>query len=58
MSVKIAESDADLTRISAVLLELRGTFTRHALIAQIKAQQQDISRHHFSITDLAASERA
>ena len=40
MNIKIAESDADLARISDVLLELRGTFTKEALIAQIKAQQE------------------
>ena len=40
MNVKIAESDAELARISDVLLELRGSFTKEALIAQIKAQQQ------------------
>ena len=41
MNIKIAESDAELARISDVLLELRGTFTKDALIAQIKAQQKD-----------------
>jgi GNAT superfamily N-acetyltransferase len=40
MSIKIAESDAELAHISDVLLELRATFTKDALIAQIKAQQQ------------------
>ncbi|HUO68039.1 MAG TPA: GNAT family N-acetyltransferase [Gammaproteobacteria bacterium] len=40
MNVRIAESDAELARIGDVLLELRGTFTKAALIAQIKAQQQ------------------
>jgi GNAT superfamily N-acetyltransferase len=40
MNIKIAESDAELARISDVLLELRGTFTKAALIAQIKTQQQ------------------
>jgi GNAT superfamily N-acetyltransferase len=40
MNIKIAESDAELARISDVLLELRRAFTKDALIAQIKAQQQ------------------
>ena len=40
MNIKIAESDADLARISDVLLELRPAFTKDALIAQIKAQQR------------------
>ena len=40
MSIKIAESDAELARASDVLLELRPAFTKDALIAQIKAQQQ------------------
>ena len=39
MDIKIADSEADLARISDVLLELRNTFTKEALIAQIKAQQ-------------------
>jgi len=37
-NVRIAESDADLERVSEVLLELRNTFTRETLIAQIKQQ--------------------
>ena len=41
MNIKIAESDAELARISGVLLELRPAFTKDALIAQIKAQQRD-----------------
>jgi GNAT superfamily N-acetyltransferase len=41
MNIKIAESDAELARISDVLLELRTTFTKDALIAQIKAQQRE-----------------
>ena len=40
MNIKIAESDADLARISDVLLELRPAFTKDALIGQIKAQQR------------------
>ena len=40
MSIKIAESDAELARAGDVLLELRPAFTKDALIAQIKAQQQ------------------
>jgi GNAT superfamily N-acetyltransferase len=40
MSIKIAESDAELARIGDVLLELRDMFTKDGLIAQIKAQQQ------------------
>jgi GNAT superfamily N-acetyltransferase len=40
MSIRIADSDAELARIGDVLLELRSSFTKDALIAQIKAQQQ------------------
>ena len=40
MKIKIAESDAELARACDVLLELRTAFTKDALIAQIKAQQQ------------------
>lgn len=40
MSIKIATSDADLARVSDVLLELRTAFSKEALIAQIKVQQQ------------------
>jgi len=40
MSIKIAESDAELARAGDVLLELRPGFTKDALIAQIRAQQQ------------------
>jgi len=40
MNVRIAETDADLERIAGVLLELRDTFSRDALIAQIKQQMQ------------------
>jgi GNAT superfamily N-acetyltransferase len=40
MSIKIAESDPELARASDVLLELRTSFSKNALIAQIKAQQQ------------------
>src|SRR5262245_34992258 len=39
MNVKIAESDADLERISGVLLELRTAFNRETLIAQIRQQR-------------------
>lgn len=41
MNIKIAESDAELARLSDVLLELRTAFTKDSLIAQIKAQQQE-----------------
>jgi GNAT superfamily N-acetyltransferase len=40
MNIKIAESDADLERISGVLLQLRNAFNRETLIAQIKQQRQ------------------
>ena len=40
MSIKIAESDAELARAGDVLLELRPAFTKDALIAQIKEQQR------------------
>jgi GNAT superfamily N-acetyltransferase len=40
MNVKIAESDADLERISGVLLELRNAFDRETLISQIKQQSE------------------
>ena len=36
MTVHIAESDAELERISGVLLQLRTAFNRESLIAQIK----------------------
>ena len=39
MNVKLVESDADLERICDVLLELRNTFNRETLIAQIKKQR-------------------
>lgn len=41
MNVKLAESDADLERISGVLLELRPAFDRETLIAQIKRQREE-----------------
>lgn len=40
MTVKMAESDADLERISGVLLQLRNAFDRETLIAQIKQQRE------------------
>jgi len=40
MNVRIAETDTDLERIAGVLLELRDTFSRETLIAQIKQQMQ------------------
>jgi GNAT superfamily N-acetyltransferase len=40
MSVKIVQSDADLRRVSAVLLHLRPAFDADGLIAQIKEQMQ------------------
>jgi GNAT superfamily N-acetyltransferase len=40
MNVRIAETDADLARIADVLLELRSTFNRDTLIAQIGQQRQ------------------
>lgn len=40
MNIRIADSDADLERISEVLLQLRSTFSREALIAQIKRQSE------------------
>ncbi len=40
MNVKLAESDSDLEKIAPVLLELRGTFDRKTLIAQIKQQRE------------------
>jgi GNAT superfamily N-acetyltransferase len=40
MSIRIAESDGDLEKISAVLLELRPAFDRDGLIAQIKEQMR------------------
>ena len=39
-AIRIADSDADHEKISRVLLQLRTTFSRETLIAQIKAQQQ------------------
>jgi GNAT superfamily N-acetyltransferase len=40
MRVRIAESDADLERVSGVLLELRTGFDRETLIERVKAQMQ------------------
>ena len=45
MKVEIAESDSDLEKISGVLLQLRPSFDKQGLIAQIKAQQ----KHGFRI---------
>jgi GNAT superfamily N-acetyltransferase len=41
MNIRIAESDAELARLSDVLLELRPKFTKDSLIAQIKAQLKE-----------------
>jgi GNAT superfamily N-acetyltransferase len=38
MEIRLAESDADLERISDVLLQLRAAFDRESLIAQIEEQ--------------------
>jgi GNAT superfamily N-acetyltransferase len=38
MTIRIAESDADLERVAPVLLELRSTYDRARLLAQVKAQ--------------------
>jgi GNAT superfamily N-acetyltransferase len=40
LTVKIAESDAELDKVSGVLLQLRGAFSGESLVAQIKTQQQ------------------
>lgn len=40
LKVKIAESDADLERISGVLRELRTSFDKDSLVAQIEEQRQ------------------
>jgi GNAT superfamily N-acetyltransferase len=40
MNVRMAESDADLERISGVVLQLRNAFDRERLIAQIKQQRE------------------
>ena len=40
MTVNIAESDADLRKVSGVLLQLRPAFDTEGLIAQIKDQMQ------------------
>ena len=40
MTVSIAESDAELEKISGVLLQLRTSFSRERLIAQIRTQKQ------------------
>lgn len=40
MTIRIAETDADLEKIAPVLLELRTAFDRDALIAQIKEQMR------------------
>jgi GNAT superfamily N-acetyltransferase len=39
MKIRLAESDADLDKISSVLLQLRTAFDRDGLIAQIKQQR-------------------
>lgn len=41
MIVRFAESDSDLERISAVMLQLRPAFTKETLIARIREQQQE-----------------
>jgi GNAT superfamily N-acetyltransferase len=38
MTIQLVESDTDLERISGVFLELRGSFTRAGLLAQMKRQ--------------------
>jgi len=38
MTVNVAESDADLHRISGVLLQLRPAFDEESLVAQVKRQ--------------------
>lgn len=40
MQVHLARSDADVAKVSGVLLELRTAFDREALIAQIREQQR------------------
>lgn len=40
MNVRIAETDNDIDKIVDVLLELRSTFSRDALLAQVKQQQE------------------
>ena len=40
MKVELAESDSDLEKISGVLLQLRPSFDKQGLIAQIKEQQK------------------
>jgi len=40
MTINIAESDADLRKVSGVLLQLRPAFDNDGLIAQIKDQMQ------------------
>lgn len=40
ITVRLAETDSDLERLSPVLLELRTHFTASTLIAQIKEQQK------------------
>lgn len=40
MTIRLAESDADLERISPVLLQLRPAFDRGSLITQIKEQMR------------------
>jgi GNAT superfamily N-acetyltransferase len=41
MKIDIAESDADLERISSVMLQLRTAFGKQALLAQIKEQMRE-----------------
>jgi GNAT superfamily N-acetyltransferase len=40
MEIKIATSDAELKKVSAVLLQLRSSFDRESLLTQIKKQME------------------
>ena len=69
-TIRIAESDADLEKVAAVLMELRSAYDRAKLLSQVKdlgsgvqrfpahrfylRQGFNIASHHFSITDLKA----
>lgn len=51
VTVKLAESDADLERVASVLLELRTVFDREGLIIQLKEQQAQGYRIAYAESD-------
>ena len=55
IDVKLAKSDADIERISGVLLELRTNLTKESLVAQIKEQQKNGYQVAFAESDGAVA---